>query len=153
MDTELIDKNDIFINQEFKSNTDYFQKTYQVLLKEGKVKKKFIDNILQREKDYPTGLNTGEIKVAIPHTDYTYSNTTQLVVTTFKSPVEFYQMDNSSSKISVNLAVMILFNNPKKQPETLKYIMKIIQNQSSLSMIMKQQSKESMSKLFKTFGG
>ncbi|MFT8459932.1 MAG: PTS sugar transporter subunit IIA [Liquorilactobacillus ghanensis] len=150
---KLVSESDIFIDRKFQNEQEYFEVIAQHLLKERKVKSSFLDSVLQREKNYPTGLDTGKIKVAIPHTDYTKANTTQLVVTTFKSPVGFHQMDNPNNIIPVNLAIMILFNNPEKQPQMLKYIMKIVQNQANLHEIINTKNIKSMKKLFENFGG
>lgn len=150
---ELVSDADIFIDREFQDEQDYFEMVAKHLLGEGKVKTSFLENILQREKDYPTGLDTGEIKVAIPHTDYTNANTTQLVVTTFKSPVGFHQMDDPDYVIPVNLAIMILFDNPEKQPQMLKYIMGIVQSQTNLREIVNTKNVKSMKRLFEKFGG
>ncbi|KLI74668.1 PTS transporter subunit IIA-like nitrogen-regulatory protein PtsN [Lacticaseibacillus zeae DSM 20178 = KCTC 3804] len=150
---ELVSDADIFIDQEFQDEQEYFEMVATHLLEERKVKTSFLENILQREKDYPTGLNTGEIKVAIPHTDYTNANTTQLVVTTFKSPVGFHQMDDPDYVIPVNLAIMILFDNPEKQPQMLKYIMEIVQSQTNLREIINTKNVKSMKQLFEEFGG
>lgn len=150
---ELVSEADIFIDREFQDEQDYFEMVAKHLLGERKVKTSFLENILQREKDYPTGLDTGEIKVAIPHTDYTNANTTQLVVTTFKSPVGFHQMDDPDYVIPVNLAIMILFDNPEKQPQMLKYIMGIVQSQTNLREIVNTKNVKSMKQLFEKFGG
>ncbi|MBG1273994.1 PTS sugar transporter subunit IIA [Lactobacillus paracasei subsp. paracasei] len=150
---KLVSESDIFIDQEFQDEQEYFEVVTQHLLKEGKVKAIFLESILQRERSYPTGLDTGEIKVAIPHTDYTNANTTQLVVTTFKSPVGFHQMDDPDYVIPVNVAIMILFNNPEKQPQMLKYIMGIVQSQENLHEIINTKDVKSMKQLFENFGG
>ncbi len=149
----LVSGSDIFINQDFLDERDYFRTVSDHLRKEGKVRDSFFKSILQREENYPTGLDTGKIKVAIPHTDYTNANTTQLVVTTFRKPVGFHQMDEPDYIIPVNLAIMILFNNPEKQPEMLKYIMGIVQSQENLNKIIEAKDIKSMKQLFEEFGG
>ncbi|MFT9266270.1 PTS sugar transporter subunit IIA [Oenococcus sp.] len=149
----LIDTSDIFINKKYSDPQEYFEDMYNHLFPEGKVKEQFLGNILQREQKYPTGLDTGAIKVAIPHTDFTNSNVTQLVVTTFQEPVIFHQMDDFDKTIPVNLAIMILFNNAEKQPEMLQYIMKIVQSQQNLQAILNETDTEKMKTLFKEFGG
>lgn len=44
------------------------------LYKRGIVKKEFLEHVLQRENEYPTGLATDKFGIAIPHTDSKYVN-------------------------------------------------------------------------------
>ena len=48
---------------------------------------------------------------------------------------------------------MILFNNPEKQPQMLKYIMGIVQSQENLHEIINTKDVKSMKQLFENFGG
>ncbi|SYW05537.1 Phosphoenolpyruvate-dependent sugar phosphotransferase system, EIIA 2 [Oenococcus oeni] len=153
MNLNLIDGIDIFINKQYSDTREYFDDMYRYLFAEGKVNEQFLENIIKREKKYPTGLDTGVIKVAIPHTDFSNSNVTQLVVTTFKKPVKFKRMDDSDKSIPINIAIMILFNSAEKQPEMLQYIMNIVQNQNNLEAVLREKNKDEMKKLFKEFGG
>ncbi|OIK85249.1 PTS lactose transporter subunit IIBC [Oenococcus oeni] len=153
MNLNLIDGIDIFINKQYSDTREYFDDMYRYLFAEGKVNEQFRENIIKREKKYPTGLDTGIIKVAIPHTDFSNSNVTQLVVTTFKKPVKFKRMDDYDKSIPINIAIMILFNSAEKQPEMLQYIMNIVQNQNNLEAVLREKNKDEMKKLFKEFGG
>ena len=62
-------------------------------------------------------------------------------------------MDEPDYIIPVNLAIMILFDNPEKQPEMLKYIMGIVQSQENLNKIIEAKDIKSMKQLFEEFGG
>ncbi|EKP97076.1 PTS sugar transporter subunit IIA [Lacticaseibacillus casei] len=62
-------------------------------------------------------------------------------------------MDDPDYVIPVNVAIMILFNNPEKQPQMLKYIMGIVQSQENLHEIINTKDVKSMKQLFENFGG
>ena len=47
---KLVSESDIFIDQEFQDEQEYFEVVTQHLLKEGKVKASFLESILQRER-------------------------------------------------------------------------------------------------------
>lgn len=85
------------------------------LLGEGKVKQSYEEHLLAREEDYPTGLALGEINVAIPHTDYQYANTTQLLVATLEKPVTWRNMEDSDESIPVSVVVLSVFDKPEHQ--------------------------------------
>ncbi|MDF7638009.1 PTS sugar transporter subunit IIA [Lactobacillus sp. ESL0791] len=143
-----IDKKDIFLNKEFSSRKQFYDFITNILLEEGKIKDTYKNSILVRESKFPTGLDTGEIKVAIPHTDYNQSNVTQLVITTLSKPIKFKKMDNPVDEIEVSIIFLILFNKPEKQLLMLKQIMNIIQDQVFLKNLLKQNSTSEVISLF-----
>lgn len=135
MKKDLFDKKDIFINKEFENTDSYYEFVCQHLEKELKIDSNYLSSIENREKSFPTGLKTGKICVAIPHTDYQHSKTSQLVVTTLKKPLKFRQMDDPNSFCDVNIVIQILFDTPDKQLSLLKNLMKLIQDQEFLQKI------------------
>ena len=57
----------VITHMKAKSKEDALHQLYEVLLKNGKVKTSFYDAVLERERDYPTGLELEEYNAAIPH--------------------------------------------------------------------------------------
>ncbi len=148
MDKTLLDEKDIFIDKQFENTDSYFQFVCQNLEQESKIDSKYLESIKEREKNFPTGLKTGNICVAIPHTDYQHSKTTQLVVTTLKTPLKFHQMDDPNSYCDVNIIIQILFDTPEKQLSLLKNLMKLIQNQDFLQNIKNAKDKKQIINIF-----
>ncbi len=149
VESELLSKGDIFLNQTFENPSSYYKRICEHLFNEQKIDSEYLESVEKREKQFPTGLKTGRICVAIPHTDYQYSKTTQLVITTLKDPVYFRRMDDPSKECAVNIIIQILFDNPKKQLLLLQELMKIIQNQNFLRKVIKAKDKDEIVNLFK----
>lgn len=59
------------------------------MFEKGYVKSTYIDAVLEREKTLPTGLDIGEMCVAIPHTDSKHVNESNVALAVLKNPVEF----------------------------------------------------------------
>ena len=59
----------IFIDLDCDSREELIKYISDQMMNVGKVKDTYCNAVLERELIYPTGLNTGDIKVAIPHTD------------------------------------------------------------------------------------
>ncbi|KYC60124.1 MULTISPECIES: PTS sugar transporter subunit IIA [Heyndrickxia] len=137
----------IYVKRNFSSADDFFKVITSKLEKEGMIKEGYYNAITNREKTYPTGLDTGQIKVAIPHTDCKFSNKTQLIVTTLEKPVKFKRMDDPDSEVSVSVIILILFDNPNKQLKLLSEIMKIVKNQELLAEILKAKTPEEVYQL------
>lgn len=99
------------------------------LYQRGVVKKNFLENVLKRENEFPTGLNTGKYCVAIPHTDSDYVNRSQIEFVSLKEPVYFKNMANHDEKIPVTLVFMIAMSAPHEQAETLTKLMEMFSDQ------------------------
>ena len=87
---------------------------------------------MEREDNYPTGLELGEICAAIPHTDPQYARATKLVVATLANPVAWKNMEDPDEQVQVSVVVLSLFDKPEKQIDALQKIMGVIQDQDTL---------------------
>lgn len=149
MENELFDANDVFVQMDFDTKKEFFKFITSHLRKENKIKDGFKDSLLNREKSFPTGLVTESMGIAIPHTEYEYSNTNQIVVTTLKKPLKFNRMDDPVKTVDVSIILLILFDKPEKQPEILKQIMTTIQDKDFLDELLQQNNVTEVLKLFK----
>lgn len=64
-----------------------------------------VENILAREKEFPTGINTG-IPFAIPHTEPKFTLKKGVAVATLKHPVKFREMGNPEKSLNVSIVLM-----------------------------------------------
>ncbi len=90
---ELAKEELIFPSVEFEDNVGVIRFLASKLIEKGVVKADFADAVVEREMGFPTGLQVGEINVAIPHTDAKYVNAAGMAVATLKRPVNFGKMD------------------------------------------------------------
>lgn len=139
---------DILLNIDAESCQEVLHLVSTHLFGEGKVKQSYEEHLIDREREYPTGLALGDINVAIPHTDYQYANTTQLLVATLKKPVEWHNMEDSDESIPVSVVVLSVFDKPEHQLEALQKIMGILQNQELVAQIADADSAQQVIELF-----
>ncbi len=92
------------------------------LTNKGIVKNEFSEAVLNREKKYPTGLQLGDINVAIPHTDVDHVLKSGIAIATLTTPVFFNRMDDPSTKVPVNIVFVLAVSNPK---EYVKFLSKL----------------------------
>ena len=139
---------DILLNIDAESCQEALHLVSTHLFGEGKVKQSYEEHLIDREREYPTGLALGDINVAIPHTDYQYANTTQLLVATLKKPVEWHNMEDSDESIPVSVVVLSVFDKPEHQLEALQKIMGVLQNQELVAQIADADSAQQVIELF-----
>ena len=139
---------DILLNIDAESCQEVLHLVSTHLFGEGKVKQSYEEHLIDREREYPTGLALGDINVAIPHTDYQYANTTQLLVATLKKPVEWHNMEDSDESIPVSVVVLSVFDKPEHQLEARQKIMGVLQNQELVAQIADADSAQQVIELF-----
>lgn len=105
------------------------------LIKEGFVKENYIESILKRERQYPTGLPTEPFGVAIPHTDGDMVYRSTVAFASLKEPVSFLMMGTDDQWVDVKLIFMLALKSPDDQLEMLQKLMKLIQNPEMVSKL------------------
>ncbi|MDB0438506.1 PTS sugar transporter subunit IIA [Clostridioides difficile] len=111
------------------------------------VKNTYVNAVLEREKTLPTGLNIGEMCVAIPHTDSQHVNESNVAVGILKNPVKFNSMIDPTDKLDVELVFLLAVKNPDSQVKLLKDLMSVFQNIKLLRDIKNASTKEEVAEL------
>lgn len=115
------------------------------------VKDGFIEALLKREKEYPTGLpvNPG---VAIPHTDGTLVNEDRLVFATLKNPVTFAEMGGSDENIiDIHIVILMAIKDGKKHLETLRQLIDSIKKEEFIKGLFNSKNSDEMETIIKKF--
>jgi PTS system galactitol-specific IIA component len=105
------------------------------LYNKGYVKEGYKEAILERESEFPTGIFTGGINVAIPHADVSFVNQASIAVGILDKPVKFHIMDEPENEIDVHLIIMLALKEPHGHIQMLQKVVSLIQNQESIKEI------------------
>lgn len=141
----LIYRDLLFIYPEVKKTDDLFLLFSQVLKKKGWVKNDFYTSLIKRENDFPTGLDTGRIKIAIPHTDTRKVIVEGMAVAVLKNPLTFGEMGNPGNKISIKIVFLLLLKNNKAK--FYSNLLNKIQNSDILLKIYEADSRQNLCRL------
>jgi PTS system galactitol-specific IIA component len=126
----LFAKKDIFISQKIDQG-GVFKEISQILFEEGLVKKEFLENLLLREKNFPTGIDLSVVdvefpNVAIPHTEGEFVNVRRVIPIKLLKPIRFFNMIQPEQELKVSFMFMILNNDPEGQANVLAQIMQFL---------------------------
>lgn len=124
----MFSKDDIYLDVEAKDHKDLFTKMNKIFLEKGYVKEGYLESILEREKDYPTGLMFEKHNVAIPHTLYQYVNEQKIVFVRLKDEIKFGEMSASTGEIEVKLVFMLLISKGEEQVTILLNLIELLEN-------------------------
>lgn len=142
MDTDLV-----LLDLEVKDHEEVIQRLGSKMLEKGYVKATYVNAVLERERNLPTGLNLGSFCVAIPHTNVEHVHTAHFAVGVLKKPVQFRSMINPAEKLDVGLVFLLAIKNPEAQVLLLKKLMGVFQDIALLEKIKQADSKEKVGTL------
>lgn len=122
------------INQEFKSWKDCYTRLADQLKAENRVKSGFLESVLSREEEYPTGLVTSaDIGVAIPHPyDGSLTVHPSIAVAVLPRPIEVGSMIDPDKQVKVSLVFMLALNKSDDHLNVLGHLMDVFQDEKAL---------------------
>ena len=148
----LFNEKVVLLDLEAETPEDVIRAGAQALLERGIVKDSYCEGVLEREKVYPTGLETGGINVAIPHAGTEQVNRSQVAFLRLKKPVVFKALDDKTRDVPVQLAFMIAMKDPREQNDTLAALMGLFCRQELLEALMKCGCADEFAELVKARG-
>ncbi|MCT4379576.1 PTS sugar transporter subunit IIA [Leuconostoc pseudomesenteroides] len=128
------------IELDYGSNSweDVLRHLSEKMVESGSVKSSYIDAVVEREKEFPTGLNTEGVGIAIPHTDAEHVIRDQIAVLRLKNPVTFLQMGDGEP-VEAKLIFMLALTKPHEQLSMLQKLVMLIQGTVKVKQLLKLQ--------------
>jgi PTS system galactitol-specific IIA component len=127
MEARVLPRADLsFIGLEAETASDVLSALAKKALKVGAVHPTYEAAIMERERNYPTGLPT-VIPVAIPHADIEHARESGLGIAMLAQPVEFGEMGGADAVVAARVAVLILVTEPHAQTEMLTQLIAVFQ--------------------------
>jgi PTS system galactitol-specific IIA component len=122
----------ILLAYEAESREDVLHALADLLYQHGAVKASYHDAVFAREKQFPTGLPTQDIKVALPHAGVEHVNYSALAIAILQHPVSFYQMDDPDHQLDVEIVLMLANAEPNEQIQTLRQLCELFDEPEAL---------------------
>ena len=145
VDTGLFTPELVFFDFEAKDRFEFFNKMSEILVEKGYVKDTWLDAILTREKNYPTGLQFEHIAVALPHVDPENLIKPYIAVIKPKEPIVFEGMAGIGGDVPAELIVNLgLLAHAEGQVAVLQALMSVFMDEASVADITAQTTPEGM---------
>ncbi len=139
----------IIPNLEASTFEDVMEQVGGVLIKEEYAKPSYIEALIKREKEFPTGLDINGVGVAIPHTDVSHVNEAATAIAVLNKPVKFIQMGTDDEPVDVSLVFMLAVVNPSAHIDHLNRILSIIQDTEVLKQLLEVKDKQQIINIIK----
>lgn len=128
----------IFIDLEAKDTKEVFEQVGGAFIKEGYAKETYIQGLIDREAEFPTGLDIDGFGVAIPHTPVEHVNKTGTAIAVLRNPVTFHEMGgDDEDTVEARLIIMFCVDQPSAHIDKLQRTITIIQDKEVLGKIEK----------------
>ena len=131
------------------SSDEVFQQLGGLLVSEGYCKSSYVQALIEREKDFPTGINMGNIGIAIPHTDKEHVIKGAVAIGVLKEPVHFYQMGTNDENVEAKLIFILAVKDPKEHLVFLQRILMVLQDQEVLKQLIETKNKQEIINIIK----
>lgn len=136
-----------------KNAEDAIRQVGRHLYRKGFVKDTYIDAVVAREKEYPTGLQLNHLAVAMPHTAGVHVITPAVCVAKLAHPVTFAHMGDPETKVQAEILFMMAIQNPDAQLETLQKVMGVFTNDASVAQFKAAGDQKALYQAAKTYIG
>lgn len=105
------------------------------LYQAGFVHESYLQAVLDRESQFPTGLRTAEVAVALPHTEKEHVLKPAVAVAMLKHPVNFGEMGTEDRTVPAEIVFMLSILEPDEQVTWLSRLVSTFQLQGFLSLL------------------
>lgn len=139
----------IKIGLEAETFEDVMTQLGTIMIQEGYAKETYVDALIAREKEFPTGLDINGVGVAIPHTDVSHVNKEAIGIGVLRQPVTFLQMGTDDEEVKVQLIFMLTVVNPNAHMEQLQRIIQVIQDTEVLKQLLNTEEKAQIIEVIK----
>jgi galactitol PTS system EIIA component len=126
-----------------KEKEDVIKVLADKLTAKGYVKDGYYENVIRREKEFPTGLPT-VIPVALCHTEAEYVNESAMAIGTLKQPVDFNEMGTPERSIKAEIVFLLALKDPKDQITYLKKLVTAFKSKETLETIRDAEDKQAL---------
>ena len=130
----MFDKNLIKTHCSLNNSDEIIRFGSSLLHEQGVVTEKYCDEVIQREKIYPTGI-ASFVNFAICHTSPQFSIGNKVCIITLKSPVIFHDMAEKDKILNISIVYLLAFNSAQGHLKALQDIVKIMSNENIANQI------------------
>lgn len=106
-----------------------------ILVEQGFVKEGYAEMVIDREKEFSTGLISTGRGIAIPHTNPTLVNKQAVCVLIPKKPIDFIMMGTTDQIVKADVIFPLVIKQPNSQLTLLKKIVEMLQNDQLIDEI------------------
>ena len=126
----------IFLDVEGTTREEVLTNIANRLVEQGVAKESFPAALLAREQAYPTGLQLGELNIAIPHAQPEHINEIAVTIAIPRQPVPFLDMGDHETQFPVSVIVCLALQKLDDNIKMLPALMEFFAQEKNLKAIL-----------------
>lgn len=134
----------IVVDLDAKDNKDVIRQFGALFEQHGFVKDSYVAAVMEREDEYPTGLQLANMAIAMPHTIGAHVNKPAVGIARLKNPVTFAHMGEPETLVQAELIFMMAILNPEDQMGLLQKVMRAFTGKESAAAFKNALDKETL---------
>ncbi|KAB7896334.1 PTS galactitol transporter subunit IIA [Rouxiella sp. S1S-2] len=128
----------------FKSYENVFKYLHEKLTMAGIVKESYLEALIAREREYPTGIELDGYAVAIPHCDTEHALKPSIYILRTPQPILVNQADGDN-QLETQLIINLVVTNPLDQLQLLKSLFSNLQDKDFYKKLLELPAEEAKS--------
>lgn len=147
---DLIQPENILLNLDVTDGAGVVEALTEAMETTGFVERMYAQDVLEREKVFPTGLPTEPIAVAIPHADPDHIHRSAVGIAMLAKPVAFGLMGtDGTEEVAAQVVFLLAIKEREKQVEMLQQLIQLIQSGEVLQEMMEAATPEAVLELIR----
>lgn len=122
-----------FIKSEYETAEQLIREAGRTAVELGFAEEGYIEDVIEREKEYPTGLNA-VMPIAIPHVG-THCLTSFMSVATLTKPLDFEPMDGRGGTLPVRIVFLFGLVDHRDQVKVLQRLAQMFKDKAALTQL------------------
>ncbi len=131
----LLDERLVLTNMRARDAEEAIRALSSLLHQRGLVDDGFAQAVIDREKEYPTGLATQDVEIALPHTEAKHVRRSQLAIGVLQDPVTFAKMGTPGETVEAKEVFLLAIGEPHSQVQALQQLATLFQDGATLKRI------------------
>jgi galactitol PTS system EIIA component len=139
---KLLDKDLIVLNSGAKDYSEIFKVLGQVMIDKGYANPNYIEGLLDRESQFPTGIPAESIGIALPHTDASFVKESKIGLLILDNTVKFGVMGSNGEEVNVKIVFLLGCAEGNQHLQALQKIIELIQDAKFVDKLLSLSTKD-----------
>jgi PTS system galactitol-specific IIA component len=119
------------------------------LVREGYCKNSFVEALVKREAENPTGIDMAGFGIAIPHTDISHVNKNGLAIGILEKSVPFVAMGTDDEYVEARVVFVLAITDKNGHLDLMRALLRVLQDKSVLERLRDAKSAEEIIDIIK----
>ncbi|MFJ7513197.1 PTS sugar transporter subunit IIA [Peribacillus simplex] len=140
--SKLLDKDLIVLHSNAGHYSDVFKELGKIMIEKGFANANYIEGLLERESNFPTGVLAETAGIALPHTDSSFVKESKIGLLVLETPIKFGMMGSDGEEVDVKIVFLLGCSEGIQHLQALQKVIELIQDARFVDQILSLKTKD-----------